>query len=198
MREFLKSLELDKDVIDNIMAEYGKSIQTYKDQVEDYKSKVDTLEAKTKEYETKVQELTESSQDSEKLQEELNALKTSIAEKDAIEKKKKDDELLTNNILSLFGDKQFTSDYAKNGLIADIKKELEKDENHTKGIKDIYEELTANRTDIFANPNQIKDMVGMQDIDNAVSKEEFDKMSYKQRLDFKESNPELFNKYNNN
>lgn len=197
MRELLKELGLEKEVIDSIMAEYGKNIQSYKDQVEDYKSKINTLEDKNKEYETKVQELTETTQDNTKLQEELNALKTSIAEKDAMEKKKKDDELLTNNIIALFGDKQFTSDYAKNGLIADIKKELENDETHAKGIKDIYEELTANRTDIFVNPNQVQDMAGMQDMDSGVSKEDFDKMSYKQRLDFKESNPELFNKYNN-
>ena len=39
-------------------------------------------------------------------------------------------------------------------------------------------------------------MTPMGDIDNTVSKETFDKMSYNQRLELKESNPELFEKYN--
>jgi hypothetical protein len=35
-------------------------------------------------------------------------------------------------------------------------------------------------------------------IDNTVSKETFDKMSYKERVELKQENPELFQKYNNN
>lgn len=190
MREFLKGLDLDKETIDTIMAEYGKNVQAYKEQVESYKTEIDG-------YKTKINELTEKSEDSAKLQEELDKMKNEIAEREATEKAKKDDELLTNNIMSLFEGKKFTSDYAKNGLIADIKNELAKDESHSKGIKDIYEELIKDRTDIFASPNQIQDMAGMQDIDNGISKEDFDKMGYKQRVEFKESNPELFEKYNN-
>lgn len=190
MRDFLKGLDLDKELIDTIMAEYGKNIQGLKEQVEEYKSKVN-------EYEAKVNELTDKSKDSAKVQEELEALKKGIAEKEEQEKAKKDDELLTSNILSVFGDKKFTSDYAKNGLLQDIKKELNKEENKGKGIKDIFDELTKDKTDIFENPNQIKDMAGMQDIDNGISKEDFDKMSYNERVEFKQSNPELFAKFNN-
>lgn len=190
MREFLKGLELDKETIDTIMAEYGKNVQGLREQVDDYKGKLD-------EYKTKVQELTESSKDSEKMREELTALKSSIEEKEMMEKKKKDDELLTNNIMNLFGDKKFTSEYAKKGLIADIKNELGKEENNSKGIKDIFEDLTKDRNDIFLNPNQVQDMVGMQDMDSGVTREQFDKMSYKERIELKANNPELFEKYNN-
>lgn len=184
MREFLKGLELDKETIDTIMAEYGKNVQGLREQLDEYKTKANELELKFKE--------------SSNAQEELEALKNSIAEKEAMEKNKKDDELLTENITSLFEGKKFTSEYAKNGLINDIKNELKKDESHSKGIKDIYEELIKDRNDIFANPNQIQDMAGMQDMDNGISKEDFDKMSYKQRVEFKENNPELFEKYNVN
>jgi hypothetical protein len=75
---------------------------------------------------------------------------------------------------------------------------MKKEENQGKGIKDIFEELTKDKTGIFENPNQFQDMTPMGDIDNTVSKETFDKMSYNQRLELKESNPELFKKYNNN
>lgn len=190
MREFLKGLELDKEVIDKIMAEYGKNLQGLKDEVADYKTK-------TTEYEAKIKDLTDLNKDSSKVKEELETLKNSIAEKEAKEKARKDDEILTSNIISVIGDRKFTSEYAKNGLLADIKTELNKEENKGKGIKDILESLTKDRTDIFESPNKIIDMPDIQDIDNGVSKEAFDKMSYKERVEFKESNPELFAKYNN-
>lgn len=191
MREFLKGLDLDKETIDTIMAEYGKNLQGLKEQVDEYKGKV-------ADYEAKIGELSSKAEDSSKVQEELDRIKNEIAEKEAKEKAKKDDEALTNNILQVFGDKKFSSDYAKNGLLNDIKAELGKEENKGKGIKDIFEGLIKDRTDIFVNPNQVLDMPGMEDMDNSISKEDFDKMNYKQRVEFKESNPELFAKYNNN
>lgn len=50
MREFLKGLELDDETIDTIMAEYGKNVTRYKEQISDYDDKF-------KNYETQVQEL---------------------------------------------------------------------------------------------------------------------------------------------
>lgn len=40
MREFLKGLELDKEIIDSIMAEHGKHLTNLKEQIKDYKSQV--------------------------------------------------------------------------------------------------------------------------------------------------------------
>ena len=37
MRDFLKGLNLDKETIDTIMAEYGKNVQGLKEQIEEYK-----------------------------------------------------------------------------------------------------------------------------------------------------------------
>ena len=56
----------------------------------------------------------------------LEDLDKKIKEQEAEDARKKEDEILTNNIISVFGDKKFTSDYVKNGLIADIKSELGK------------------------------------------------------------------------
>ena len=190
MREFLKGLDLDRETIDTIMAEYGKNVQGLKEQVEEYKGRVS-------EYSDKIKELTEMSKDSAKAMEELENLKKSIAEKEEETKRKKDDEVLTNNIVEMIGNRKFTSEYAKEGLIRDIKSELSKEENKGKGIKDIFEEITKNNLDIFANPNQVKDMEPMGDMDSAVSKEDFDKMSYNERINLKAENPELFAKYNN-
>ena len=73
------------------------------------------------------------------------------------------DKILTDNINKLFEGKTFTSDYARNGLLNDIKAGLNNPENKGKGIQDLFNELTKDKTDIFANPNQIKDMAGIGD-----------------------------------
>jgi len=204
MNDFLANLEigenkvkLSKEEIKAILAEHGKSVKTETEKIEN-KYKEDIAQ-----YKTTIDDLKQKIENAPK-SEELENLKNTIADMEdkeqkrlAEEKAKKDDEILTNNIVSIIGDKKFTSEYAKNGLLSDIKSELKKDENQGKGIKDILEELTKDRTDIFENPNKMTDMAGMQDIDNVVSKESFEKMSYKERLDFKQSNPELFAKYNN-
>ena len=78
-------------------------------------------------------------------------------------KAEEEDKTLTENINKLFEGKTFTSEYARNGLLNDIKIGLTKTENKGKGIQDLFDELTKDKTDIFANPNQIKDMEGMGD-----------------------------------
>ena len=60
-------------------------------------------------------------------------------------------------------------------------------------------EITKGKDDLFSNPNVIQlDMPSVDEtVDNVITKEAFDKMSYKERVELKESNPALFNKYNN-
>lgn len=165
MREFLKGLELDKEIIDTIMTEYGKNLQGLKEQVEEYKTKAS-------EYSDKIKELSEKSEDSSKIQEELETLKKSIADKEAEEKAKKDDEILTNNIIEAFGDKKFVNDYTKNAIINDIKNGLKDANNGGKSAKDLFEEYTKDKSDIFANPNQVQDMAGMGDSEDDTNKKE--------------------------
>ncbi len=190
MRDFLKGLDLDKETIDSIMAEYGKNLQGLKETNEDLTKKVNT-------YETEIKTLKENSQDDENWKEKFEALDTKIKNQEAENKRKQEDEILTNNIITAFGDKKFTSDYVKNGLISDIKSELNKAENKGKGIKEIFDNLTKDKNGIFENPNKPAGMPGMGDIDTPeITKESFNKMSYMQRVEFKEKNPELFKKMN--
>lgn len=204
LKDYLESLEigenkekLSKEMIKGILAESGKVVNTetekvenqYKTDIENYKSTIDDLKAKM-EKAPKTEEI-------ESLKNQIADFEKKEAERIETEKAKKADEVLTNNILAVFGDKKFTSEYAKNGLLNDIKSQLKKQENEGKGIKDIFDELTKDRVDIFESPNQLKDMPAMGEIDNGITKENFDKMSYKERVEFKEANPELFAKYNN-
>lgn len=149
MREFLKGLDLDQETIDTIMAEHGKIVTKDKEELQTLKSQV--------------KELQENSKNAEELQKKYDELTKNIEEQEAKRKAEEEDKILTNNITSIFGDKKFTSDYAKNGLIADIKAELGKAENKGKGIQEIFDALTKDKEGIFVNENQIKDMAGMGD-----------------------------------
>ena len=90
-------------------------------------------------------------------------MQTSIKEQEAKKQAEEQDKILTENINGLFEGKTFTSEYARNGLMKDIKDGLNKPENKGKGIQDLFNELTKVKTDIFVNPNQQKDMTGMGD-----------------------------------
>jgi chromosome segregation ATPase len=142
---------------------YGKDISKKDKELEDVKTKLTEANEKITTYETKINEFNETSKDNADWKAKYDELQTSIAEQEAKRKAEEDDKILTNNILSVFGEKKFTSDYAKNGLMNDIKTELSKTENKGKGIQEIFDSLTKDKTDIFVNPNQIKDMAGIGD-----------------------------------
>ena len=149
MREFLKGLDLDSELIDTIMAEHGKLVTKDKEELQTLKSQM--------------KELKENSKNADELQSKYDELVKANEEREAKQKAEEEDKILTNNISALFEGKTFTSEYARNGLLNDIKAGLNKPENKGKGIQDLFDELTKDKTDIFTSPNQIKDMEGMGD-----------------------------------
>lgn len=170
MKDFLEGLEigegkvkLSKEEIKSILAKHGDYIKIETEKVDDkYKSQLEDNK-------NTINDLKKQIEDSPK-SDEMESLKSKIAdyeqkEADRIAKQKaeEEDKILTDNINALFEGKTFTSDYARNGLMADIKNGLNNPENKGKGIQDLFNELTKDKTDIFANPNQQKDMEGMGD-----------------------------------
>ena len=149
MREFLKGLDLDSELIDTIMAEHGKLVTKDKEELQTLKSQM--------------KELKENSKNANELQAKYDELVKANEEREAKQKAEEEDKILTDNISALFEGKTFTSEYARNGLLNDIKSGLNKPENKGKGIQDLFDELTKDKTDIFTNPNQMKDMEGMGD-----------------------------------
>ena len=179
MNDFLENLEigedkvkLSKEEIKSILAEHGKSIKTetekienkYKKDIEEYKTTIDDLKSKI---------------ENAPKSEELENLKQTIADMEAEkqkraeeEKARRDDELLTKNIIEAFGDKQFINDYTRNAIINDIKKGLKDENNGGKSAKDLFEEYTKDKSDIFANPNKMPDMEGMGDSEETNNKKD--------------------------
>ena len=168
MREFLKGLDLDKETIDTIMAEHGKLITEAKEKTQD-------LENKVKEYESKIGELSSKAETNTKVQEELDNLKKSIAENEAKAKAKAEDEILTKNITSVFGDKKFVNEYTKNAIISDIKTALKDSNNAGKSAKDLFEELTKDKDGIFSNPNPGVSTPPTGDVNTGLAKENHDR-----------------------
>lgn len=149
MREFLKGLELDEELIDTIMAEHGKLVTKDKEELQTLRSQI--------------KDLTETSKNAEELQSKYDELVKANEEREAKQKAEEEEKVLNDNINALFDGKTFTSEYARTGLLNDIKAGLKNPENKGKGIQDLFDELTKDKTDIFTNPNQMKDMEGMGD-----------------------------------
>jgi DNA repair exonuclease SbcCD ATPase subunit len=151
MREFLKGLDLDKETIDTIMAEHGKLIT-------ESKEKISELEGKVKTYETKVSEMDKQFKDSQKIQEELNTLKQTIADKEAEEKKKQEEQTFNEEFNKLIGDKQFINEYTKQAIINEFKTALSNEANKGKEKLDVLNEITKDKEGIFSSPNKAIDI----------------------------------------
>ena len=154
---------LESEQVDKVMALYGKAVAKKDSEIETLKSSKEDLEKKISTYETKLNEFNESAKDNADWKLKFEELQTSIKEQEKKKKAEEEDKILTDNINALFEGKTFTSEYARNGLLNDIKLGLNKPENKGKGIQDLFNELTKDKTDIFTNPNQQKDMEGMGD-----------------------------------
>lgn len=183
MREFLKGLELDPEMIDCIMAEYGKLVTKDKEEITALKG--DLLSLK------------ETSKNAIELQDKYNELTKQIEQDNANKKAKAEEEILNKNIIEAIGDKKFVNDYTKNYVIDEVKTALKDEANLGKSAKDLFEEITKDKDDMFLNPNQIVDMPNVNEgVENVITKDAFDKMGYQERIELKQSNPELFEKLN--
>lgn len=154
---------LDEEQVDKVMSLYGKAMTKKDKEIENLTNQKEELENKISTYETKINEFNESAKDNADWKTKYEELQTSIKEQEAKRKAEEEEKILVDNINNLFEGKTFTSDYARTGLLNDIKEGLNKPENKGKGIQDLFDELTKDKTDIFVNPNQIKDMEGMAD-----------------------------------
>lgn len=173
MREFLKGLELQEDMIDTIMAEYGKNVTRDKEEITSLKGQIISLKQTAGEdWKSKYETLNNQYQ-------------------------KQNEDMLNENINKVIDSKTFINDYTKESIVNELKNAYQDEANAGKSIQEIFNNITNGKQNIFANSNQFTDMTPPNDINGVISKETFEKMSYKDRLELKHSNPELFAKYNN-
>lgn len=205
LKSYLEGLEigetkakLSAEEIKGILAESGKIVDTEKGKVKsDYETKIT-------DYTNQINSLKEqlekapNSNEIEGLKKQIADFQTEKERKEAEEKSKHDDEILTQNIVASFGDKKFVNDFTKQAIVNEVKTALKDENNLGKSAKDIFEELTKDKDGIFANPNQVQDMPSMGDVppENEVDKAKFNKMGYKARVELKNKNPKLYEELN--
>ena len=112
---------LDNEQVEKVMTLYGKAIAKKEAEIEKLTESNKELTEKVNTYETKINEFNESAKDNAEWKIKYEELQTSIDKQEAERKAKEEDEILTKNIDEVFGDKKFTSDYARAGLTKDIK-----------------------------------------------------------------------------
>lgn len=170
MKDFLEKLEigedkvkLSKEEIKEILAKNGEYIKIETDKVEDkYKQQLEDNKATIDDLKSQL-EKSPSNDDLENLKKTIADYEQKEKDREAKEKQEEEEKILDDSINSLFEGKTFTSDYARKGLLNDIKEGIKNPSNKGKGVKDLFDELTKDKNDIFANPNEQKDMTGMGD-----------------------------------
>lgn len=95
-REFLKEMGLGEEVVNKIMAEYGKDVESHKAKATELEAEKNSLADKNKEYEKTVKELSKNNADNEELNKTITELRESIKTKDTEHSNYKNGVLLDN------------------------------------------------------------------------------------------------------
>lgn len=169
--EFLTGFGLSDEDIQKILAENGKDIEREKAKTATALKDVETLKEEKKSLTNKITELSDNAVSADEYKTKLETLQNEIAEKEEKARLEAEDKELTDSILESIKDKKFSSDYAKEGVIRDMKNLVAQKENKGKSYTEIFENLTKDKPGIFENPNQLKDMTGMGSFEDGTSEE---------------------------
>lgn len=145
-RDFLESLGIPTEAIDKIMAENGKDIEGAKAKFADYDDIKKRLEAadatleKFKDYDQTKAEVERYKAENKKLQEE-SAAKIAALERSA-------------KVKDFLSDKKFVNDITRDAIAAKMGDALATDGSKGKSLKDIFDEITKDKTDILKEDNK--------------------------------------------
>ena len=150
-REFLEGLELDKETIDTIMAEYGKSTQGLREERDNLKTQIEDVNKEIQSYKD---------MDIDSIKKSAEDWKTKYEEMEANQKAEKEKSIRDERTNAFFNDIKFASESAKAGVIAQFNaKDFKYDEDSNKflGAKEWLDELKEKDSGAFlsdvANPN---------------------------------------------
>ncbi len=123
-REFLEGLELDKETIDTIMAEYGKTTQGLREERDNLKTQINDANKEIQSYkEMDIDSIKKSAED----------WKTKYEEMEANQKAEKEKSIRNERTNAFFNDIKFASESAKAGVIAQFNaKDFKYDEETNK------------------------------------------------------------------
>ena len=123
-REFLEGLELDKETIDTIMAEYGKTTQGLREERDNLKTQINDANKEIQSYKD---------MDIDSIKKSAEDWKTKYEEMEANQKAEKEKSIRTERTNAFFNDIKFASESAKAGVIAQFNaKDFKYDEESNK------------------------------------------------------------------
>lgn len=149
-REFLEGLNLEKETIDSIMAEYGKTTQGLREERDTLKSQLSDANKEIQSYKD---------MDIDSIKKSADDWKTKYEEMEANQKAEKEKSIREERTNAFFNDVKFASESAKAGVIAEFnKKDFKYDEESKKflGASEWLNELKDKDSGAFlsdvANP----------------------------------------------
>ena len=197
--KYLEDLGVEKEVAEKIFAERSKEIEADKAKREkletELKEKTESLENLTTEIDT----LKASGKNAEEIQAKLDALvaereaEKKQAEADRIMKEKQDN--INNRFNAVLGEKKFSHDAIREAYLKKFGDALENTDYQGKSDTEIFHDLTKDDATAFTGVTAVKLQGGTpQGVGGkSVTKEDFNKMSYKERLQIYNENQALYN-----
>lgn len=149
-REFLEGLELNKETIDTIMAEYGKTTQGLREERDNLKTQVEDANKEIQSYKD---------MDIDSIKKSADDWKTKYEEMEANQKAEKEKSIRNERTNAFFNDIKFASESAKAGVIAQFNEKDFKYDEETKKflganewLKDLKEKDSGAFLSDVANP----------------------------------------------
>ena len=190
-RKFLEDLGLETDAIEKIMAEAGKDVTSLKARVDDLTEQLNVKETTISEKNNKIAEL-------EKV--DVEAIKTAEYERGKQEGSKEIEVFKKQNAL----DKALQGYKAKDANILSKMLDMEKVKFNDKyeiveGLEEQITPLKESHDYLFENDKPLPTFTGSikQPTNTQITKETFNKMSYKDRLALKNEKPEVYENLKN-
>lgn len=190
-RKFLEDLGLESDAIEKIMAEAGKDLTSLKARVDDLTEQINVKETTISEKNNKIAEL-------EKV--DVEAIRNAEYERGKQEGSKEVEVFKKQNAL----DKALHGYKAKDTSILSKMLDMEKVKFNDKyeiveGLEEQIQPLKESHDYLFENDNPLPHFTGniKQPVNTQLTKEIFNKMSYKERLALKNEKPEVYENLKN-
>lgn len=194
-REELTALNVPEEAIDKIMEINGRDIEKHKAAAEVAKAKAEELSGQLGERENDLAELKKV--DADGLKAKLEELQGEYEKKRAEWEEKEKQRAYEDRRREFFAGVEFADDYAKRGVLAEFDEkafQYSDSDGTFRGAKDWLEKLKETAPSAFKAGAPAPQIVrpasgdgGMQ-----VSKEAFAKMGYRERLELKKNNPEIY------
>jgi hypothetical protein len=201
LEELLKSIEDEasrKDMIDKIMNENGKAINTSKTKIDELTEQLGLKTKESDEANKLIAELKKSNQGNEELQKSISTYEAENAKLKAENEQLKLDNAIKVELLSAKA-KGDDLDY----LMFKIKQNNDKlsltENGELKGF-DVEEIKTAYPSNFEVETKKVVEVNNLPKIetgDNTITKEQFEKMGYKERTKLFNENPEVYNELKN-